>query len=254
MVGSWLAIAAAGIALLVGGSGCDRPPEKQEKKYSASIHKHVGDKTEVTEKKFDLTQPADNDELLELFATGEVEELKKEKDINILAISWDLGLWTLVVFGLLLYVLRRLAWKPMLQGLHNREARIREALDEARRARDEAQSLEARLQKQMDQAQDKVRQILEEARRDAHRNTDEMLTQTRAEIQTERDRLRREIEMARDQALHQIWTQTAQLASQISAKAIHREVNVDDHRRLVDEAIAEMGQAADGRKRELAGV
>src|SRR5438132_13953965 len=106
----------------------------------------------------------------------------------------------------------------------------------------------------MDRAAKKVGAILDEAGGDAQRATDEMLGKARAEIQKERERLHREIGMARDQALQEIWNQTAQLATMISAKAIRRQLDADDHRRLVDEAIAELHQAGNERQREVASV
>jgi F-type H+-transporting ATPase subunit b len=70
-----------------------------------------------------------------------------------------------------------------------------------------------------------------------------------SEIQADRQRLRREVELARDQALQEIWTQAAQLATLISAKALKREVNTDDHRRLVDDALAELHETTQRRDR-----
>src|SRR5262249_53080049 len=135
------------------------------------------------------------------------------------------------------------AWKPMLEGLKRREDSIRSALDEAHRAREEAKTLQARFEQEMNRAQDKVRQVMDEARRDAQNLRDDMVAKAKSEIQTERERLRHEIEMARDQALHQIWNQSAQLATLISAKAIRRQLNAEDHRHLVDEAIADLREA-----------
>ena len=179
--------------------------------------------------------------------TGQHGESQGEPSI----FGWalDLAIWTIVVFLLLLWVLSKFAWKPMLEGLQRREESIRSALDEAQRAREEAKTLQARFEAEMNRAQEKVREVLDEARRDAQNLRDEMVAKAKSEIQTERDRLRHEIEMARDQALQQLWNQTAQLATLISAKAIRRELNVEDHRRLVDEAIAELQEAGNDRRR-----
>src|SRR5262245_4284521 len=156
----------------------------------------------------------------------------------------DLAIWTLVVFLLLLFILTKYAWGPMLEALKKREENVRAAIEEAQRAREEAQRLRDQLQKELNSANEKVREILDEGRRDTQRVTEEMIAKARSEIQTERDRLRREIETARDQALQELWNQAAQLATLISAKAIRRELNPDDHRRLVDEALAELHGAA----------
>jgi F-type H+-transporting ATPase subunit b len=152
----------------------------------------------------------------------------------------DLTLWTIVVFLVLLFVLKKFAWKPMLDGLQRREQNIRAAMEEAQRARDEAQKIQSQFQAQMNQASERVREMMDSARKDAQQLNDEMVAKAKSEITAERDRLRREIDSARDQALSEIWKQTAQLASQISAKAIRRGLNEDDHRRLVDEALTEL--------------
>jgi F-type H+-transporting ATPase subunit b len=174
-------------------------------------------------------------------AAGAAHGASAEPDI--LSPVLDLTIWSLVVFLVLVWVLGRFAWKPMLEGLKRREETIRSALDEAQRAREEAKRVQSQFQAEMDRAAERVRDMMDGARRDAQRMNDEMIAKARAEIQAERERLRREIETARDQALAELWNHTARLATQISAKAIRRELNSDDHRRLVDEALAELGQA-----------
>lgn len=163
----------------------------------------------------------------------------------------DLTIWTTVVFLLLLFVLSRFAWKPMLEGLKKREDSIRSAMLDAQKARDEAQQIRAQLEKELNNASERVREILDEARRDAQRTTEDMVAHARQEISTERDRLHREMAMARDQALQQIWNQGADLALLISAKTVRRNLTPDDHRRLVDEALADLGKLGGSTVREI---
>jgi F-type H+-transporting ATPase subunit b len=157
----------------------------------------------------------------------------------------DLTIWTIVVFVILLVLLRLLAWKPMLQALQAREKAIADAIEQAKQDREEAARLREQFQQELNRAAEQVRAMLDEGRRDVQHQSDEMLAAARAEIQAEKERLRREIETARDQALQDIWNRSAELASAISTKAIRRTLSVDDHRRLVDEALAELGQAVD---------
>jgi F-type H+-transporting ATPase subunit b len=171
---------------------------------------------------------------------------EKEKQ-DILSPRLDLSLWTIVVFVVLLLVLRKFAWRPMLEGLHKREQAIQGALDEAQHARADAQRLRDQLQGEIDRAQEQVRDILDQGRRDAQRTTEDMLNRARTEIQAERDRLRREIDLARDNALQDLWGQAARLATLVSAKAIRRHLTPADHERLVQEAVAEMGAGASRR-------
>ncbi len=219
--------------------------QAQEKKgevlYKGEV---IGPNGLPVERDFNITKKEEDlKELTTLLQEGNVLELTKEKEPNPLEIMWDLGLWTLVVFGLLYLFLRKLVWTPMLSGLQKREDNIRSAVEDAQKARDDAQRLRDQLQREVDKAHEKVRDILDEGRRHAQQATDEMIAKARTEIQAERDRLRREIEMARDQALQELWKQTADLATMVSAKAIRRQLSAEDHRRLVDEALAELQDA-----------
>ena len=83
---------------------------------------------------------------------------------------------------------------------------------------------------------------MEEARKKAEEMSTEMRAKAAADIQTERERLRHEIALAKDQAIKEMWEQAAQLATLISAKAIGRSLTDEDHRRLFDEAMDEMRQ------------
>jgi F-type H+-transporting ATPase subunit b len=169
---------------------------------------------------------------------------KKGEDGNILEPRFDLTLWSIVIFVILFLVLRKWAWGPILEGLKKREASIESAIEEARHAREEMAKQQAAFQKQLDEANQQIPRLMEEARRDADRLKEEMRAAANADIQTERQRLHREIDMARDQALQEIWNQAANLATVISAQAIRRSLTPDDHRRLVDDALREVEQIA----------
>jgi F-type H+-transporting ATPase subunit b len=176
------------------------------------------------------------------------------RDVDIFEPRLDLGLWTLVVFLVLFFLLRATAWKRIRAGLEKREGGIREAIDESRRSREEAQRLREQVELELKKVPEKVLAIMDDARREGQRLTGDMTAKARSEIQGERERLRREIEIARDQALHELWNQTAQLATLVSAKAIGRELSSQDHRRLVDEALSELRQAGQEREQQVASV
>jgi F-type H+-transporting ATPase subunit b len=169
---------------------------------------------------------------------------------------FDLGIWTIVVFFLLYLVLRYVklpgatapAFVMMLEGLKKREENIHKALEDALRARDEAQKIQAELKAEMAQAAQKVHEMIQEARRDGQELKNQLKTEAQAENQKERERLYREIDTARDQALQQIWNQAAQLAAILSSKVIRRKLTPDDHRILIDEALGEFQTAGSNRR------
>jgi F-type H+-transporting ATPase subunit b len=159
---------------------------------------------------------------------------------NVFEPRLDLTIWTIVVFVVLLLVLRRFAWKPMLEGLKSRESRVRDALDEAHLAREAAHKLREQLQAEIASIHDKLRELMDEARRDSQHARDRMVAEGKADIQAERDRARRELDMAREQAVQELWGEAARLVTLVSASVIGRSLNADDHRRLVDEAVTEL--------------
>jgi F-type H+-transporting ATPase subunit b len=253
----WFAFGAClALGLTVGSSRGADPAEEAGKakhgaghepaKYNVTLHKEDGSEEDV---KFDMNKPDDQAKLSRHLAAGEVSHVALDKPPDLLAIRWDLGLWTLVVFLLLLYILKRLAWGPMLEGLQRRETSIRSAIDEAHKAREEAQQLRQQFDKKMAEAEARAQAILDEGRRDAQRVSEELTAKARKEMEDEKTRHTHELELARDQALQQLWSQAADLATLVASKAVGRQMNIDDHRRLTEEALAELNQAASQRNR-----
>lgn len=156
---------------------------------------------------------------------------------------YDTAIWTIVVFGAMLLILRQKAWGPILEGLKKREETIRSSLEEAKKTRIEMEKMRADFQRELAEAHQQIPKLMEDARKKAEEMGNDMRAKAAADIQAERQRLRHEVEMAKDQAIKEIWEQAANLATMISAKAIGRSLSDDDHRRLLDEAMGEMRQS-----------
>jgi F-type H+-transporting ATPase subunit b len=166
----------------------------------------------------------------------------------------DLTIWTILVFLLLLFVLGKYAWTPMLEGLEKREHAIHSAAEEAQKARDEAQRLRDEVQAERNRINDERRQTLDEARKNGERVAEQLLGEARKTIQSDRERLNRDLQAERNQTQQQLINQTADLAILISSKVIGRQLSADDHHRLVDEALEELRQAAAQRQQMVANV
>jgi F-type H+-transporting ATPase subunit b len=179
--------------------------------------------------------------------TLELEEALHANESKIAFIGlqrWDLGIYTLVVFGLLLFVLGRFAWPAIREGLEKREANIKSALEQAKQEAIAARNELDQAKQALAKAAIEARGIVEEARRDA-----ETLKATEREAgvkeaAAERERARREIETAKDAALKDIYEQAVKLAVLMSEKALARTISAEDHRRLLDESLAELRSAA----------
>jgi F-type H+-transporting ATPase subunit b len=157
-----------------------------------------------------------------------------------LDIAYDTAIWAIVVFAGMLFILQKKAWDPILKGLQKREETIRSSLEEAKITRAEMEKLRAGFQKDLAEAHQQIPALMEEGRKKAEALSNELRAKAMEEIQAERQRLRREVDIAKDQAIKEMWEQAAQLATMISAKAIGRALTEDDHRRLLDESMAEI--------------
>ena len=155
----------------------------------------------------------------------------------------DTALWSIVVFGGLFAILYFKAWPLVLEGLQKREEAIRSSLEEAKKVRVDMTTMRADFQKELAEAHQQIPKLMEEARKKAEEMSNEMRARAAADIQAERQRLRQEVEIAKDQAIKELWEQAAQLATLISTKAVGRALTADDHRRLLDEAMQEMTHA-----------
>ena len=153
---------------------------------------------------------------------------------------YDLGIFTLIVFVSLCVILYFFAWPKISAGLAKREADIAADKDEAVKAKHEAEQMRETLKAEFAAAQDKIRAMMDEARRDAAALKTTEKAAGQKEAQEERDRAKREIETAKEQALQEIQQTAVQLASLMSSKAVGRHMGDDDHRRLVAESLGEL--------------
>ena len=163
-----------------------------------------------------------------------------QRGIFDLPARWDLSIYTLVVFLILLALMAKFAWPAITKGIQAREDLIVQVRDEAMLARKEAEVIRADLAVKMGQAQNEIKALMDEARKDA-----EKLRATEREIglkeaAAERERAVREIETAKGQAIAELYQKSVQLASLMAGKAIRREVTPGDHSRLIEESLAEL--------------
>jgi F-type H+-transporting ATPase subunit b len=152
------------------------------------------------------------------------------------------ALWTLVIFGLVVFVLGRYAWKPILSGLASREAFIRASLESAKRDRDEAEARLKEYAEKLVEARSEATAIVEEARRDAEAARHKLDEEAREEVAALFERAKREIGIAQEDATQQLYALAAQLSTQIAAKVLRREINPQDHERLIRESIDRLGR------------
>lgn len=159
-----------------------------------------------------------------------------------LPMDWkrDLALFSLVTFVVYLVVLRVGAWGPLQKGLNERERRIRQDIADAEANRVKSEALIAEREKKLATVQDEIRELLAEARRDAERMKQDIVTTAQREADTTRQRAIADIERSRDQALAELFDFISGNVVNATERVIGRSLNSTDHERLVSEALSEM--------------
>ena len=149
-----------------------------------------------------------------------------------------------VIFLVLLVVLRRFAWKPIITQLRHREEHVAETVSRAERREVEAEELLKQYKDKIAEAEREAESLLGKAREAAAAARQELLESAQREAEASAREARREIERARRAALRDLCETTAQLSTEVAGKIIARELGDDDHARLVRESLSDIAERA----------
>lgn len=150
------------------------------------------------------------------------------------------AIWTLLIFGIVLLVLRKAAWKPMLTALQNREKYIRESIESAKRDREAGEQRLREYEERLARAREEASALVEEGRRDAEQVKRRIEEEARKSADDLVERARRDIGIARDSALKDLYEQSAQLAISMAGTVLKRQLAPEDQQRLIADALSEM--------------
>ena len=154
----------------------------------------------------------------------------------------DLGnvFWTLVTFLAVVFVLGKFAWPPILTALQKREEFIRDSLQQAKTDRESAEARLKEFEQRLQSAREEATGIVEAGRRHAEVVKREIEATTRQEAGAMLERAKREIGIARDTAVRDLYDLSGELATNIASRIIRREVDSAAHERLISESIDEL--------------
>lgn len=153
--------------------------------------------------------------------------------------KYDLSIYTFVVFVLLLLILLKFAWGPIVAGLDKREESISGQIDEARRMNEEARAHLKEHEALLAGAAAEVRDLLEQGKRDADQQKQQIIADAQAAAKAEKDRSLAEIRAAKNQALTDLAERSVDTAVSLAGKIVRQKLTPDDHAKLIQEALAE---------------
>lgn len=151
--------------------------------------------------------------------------------------------WEVVSFGILLWVLYKYAFPPILETLETRERKIRESLEQAERLRVEAERRMQEYEAKLTVASRDAEAVLIQAKERAQRLLDENEQRLTAEAERVKGDAAREIDQERRKAIQEIRNQATDLALLVAEKVVERSLTEADHRRLADEALAAVSKS-----------
>lgn len=157
------------------------------------------------------------------------------------SLAKDLALWSLVTFVCFLFVLKKAAWQPLIEGLDKREAGIRSAIVEAEENQRKSQALLADYEAKLRDAEQTVAEMIAEAKRDAERTSQDIVAKAEADVEAMRQRATEDIGRAKDAALSEVFQSVNSRIALATEHVLGRAISGEDQDRLVEEALAEIG-------------
>ena len=151
-----------------------------------------------------------------------------------------LFIWTIATFLVLLTLLAKFAWRPLLQALAAREETIRRSLADAEKARQELERLNQESESIIRQARTEAESIIVATRADAERLRGELREKARNEAEGIIKNAERQIQLETARALEQIRRETADLSIAIASKLIQKNITREDNERLIDDALKQL--------------
>jgi F-type H+-transporting ATPase subunit b len=162
----------------------------------------------------------------------------------LIKVTPGLMIWTIICFLIALFVLKRYAFGPIQHAIDARRERIRESLDEADRAREEARALLEEHRKLIARAKADAEEILAEARKQSDAQRDRVREETEADRQRRLEETKKQIEGETQRALEQIRAEVAELTIVATSKVTGKVLDRDDHRKLIEDAIGDLDFSA----------
>jgi F-type H+-transporting ATPase subunit b len=151
-----------------------------------------------------------------------------------------LFIWTILTFLVLLALLAKFAWRPLLDALESRQQGIRKALDDAQTAKQELERLQQESAQILRKARADAEVLITQSRADADRLREEIRQKAKADAEGIIRNAERQIQLETGRALQQIRTEAVDLSVMIASKIIQRNITKEDNERLIADALKQV--------------
>lgn len=160
-----------------------------------------------------------------------------------MSIQVNLMFWTILIFGILFWLLKKYAYPAMLEAVEAREKALSDAIEGAKRDRDEAAKLLAQHKASIDAARDEAQKLIADARLVAEKSKADLLERTRQEQQEMLERARRDIANERDKAIAELRREAVDLAIAGASKVVEQNLDSDRNRKIVETFLSSLSES-----------
>jgi F-type H+-transporting ATPase subunit b len=161
---------------------------------------------------------------------------------GLMSIQVNLMFWTILIFGILFWLLKKFAYPAMLSAVEAREKSLADAIEGAKRDRDDAAKLLAEHKASIAAARDEAQKLIAEARLVSEKSRADLLEKTRHEQQEMLDRARRDIATERDKAIAELRREAVDLAIASASKVVEQNMDSAQNRKLVESFLASLSE------------
>ena len=159
---------------------------------------------------------------------------------SLIDVNPGLIFWTVVTFLILLFILKKVAWKPILSALDQREASIRESIEKAEKAKSDAQKILDENKANLARAEDESRKLIEQSREYAEKMKNQILMEGKEQSKKIIEDAAAEIERKKDAAFSELKNQIADIALQAAEKLLSEKLDPQTHKKITDKYIDEI--------------
>lgn len=147
---------------------------------------------------------------------------------------------TIVVFILFFILAAKFVWPHILKGLDEREQKLRDDLDAAQEAREQAKEALSQYEEELKKARSEAGEMIAKARQDAKAAGEELRANNIKELVELKAAANADIESAKKAAIVELHTEASTLAVAIAGKILNREISADDQKELVNNSLSEL--------------
>jgi F-type H+-transporting ATPase subunit b len=156
-----------------------------------------------------------------------------------------LFIWTIATFLVLLVLLAKFAWQPILQALESRQEMIRKSLDDAEQAKRDLEQVQQESAKIVAQARVEAEAIVANSRADGTKLREDLRQKARVEAGAIVENAEQKIHQERDRALSQIRQEAVDVSLMIASKLIQRNLSREDNEALIEDALKQIQPPTD---------